>query len=69
LGTTVGVLGGGAGAAIGAGVGGMLGMLRDLYESKSLTGSLAEVANALVPGGMRFSSRERGIEPQQSTNG
>ena len=51
LGTTVGVLGGGAGAAIGAGVGGMLGMLRDLYESKSLTGSLAEVANAFVPGG------------------
>jgi uncharacterized membrane protein len=50
VGTLIGVLGGGAGAAVGAGIGGMLGMLRDLHESKSLTGFLAELADALVPG-------------------
>jgi len=50
LGAIIGLLGGTTGVAVAAGVGGVIGLLRDLRESESHSDFMAEVASALVPG-------------------
>jgi len=50
LGSVIGLLGGPAIAAVGAGVGAMVGLVRDIHESAAHTDFIAEVAHALLPG-------------------
>lgn len=50
IGGILGLLGAGAAAAVSAGAGAIVGLLRDLYVSESHADFLAEVAAALVPG-------------------